>query len=159
MADGHGGKRTPAKPAPVSGPGSLSRRTDGGPQQTVERITGLPYGENGDFNALQSAAPLSASPQALSPEGQALKEQQIGKQAATQLFAPTARPDEPVTAGAPFGPGEGPSSNPGMSAVNSSDARVLSKYLPSLMLQADAPDAPESFRRFVRHLRNASAGG
>ena len=29
----HGGKRTPGNPAPVSGPGQLSQRTDGGPQR------------------------------------------------------------------------------------------------------------------------------
>jgi hypothetical protein len=28
--------------------------------------------------------------------------------APTPLFAPTERPDEPITAGAPFGPGPGP---------------------------------------------------
>lgn len=158
MANGHGGKRTPASPAPVSGPGSLSRRTDGGPQQTLQKMTGLPYGENGDFNAMQSAAPLSASPTALSPEGQALQEQTIGKQAAAALFSPTNRPDEPVTAGAPFGPGPGPQGAPGMSAINGNDARLLSKYLPGLMAQAENVDAPEGFRRFVRHLRNVSAG-
>ena len=32
----HGGKRTPGNPAPVSGPGQLSQRTDGGPQQVLD---------------------------------------------------------------------------------------------------------------------------
>jgi len=108
MAEQHGGARTPRNPAPVSGPGQLSRRTDGGPQQTTVPMTGMAYGENADFNDIQSAAPMAAAPSVsntrtrnTSPTGQ--------RAAATPLFSPTQRPDEPVTAGAPFGPGPGPS--------------------------------------------------
>jgi hypothetical protein len=108
MAEQHGGARTPRNPAPVSGPGQLSRRTDGGPQQTTVPMTGMAYGENADFNDMQSAAPMAAAPSVsntrtrnTSPTGQ--------RAAATPLFSPTQRPDEPVTAGAPFGPGPGPS--------------------------------------------------
>lgn len=107
----HGGKRTPRNPAPVSGPGRMSRRTDGGPQQTTVPMTGMGYGENADFNEMQSAAPLAAAPSVsntrtrnTSPTGQ--------RAAATPLFAPTQRPEEPVTAGAPFGPGPGPQPMP-----------------------------------------------
>lgn len=158
MANGHGGKRTPSAPAPVSGPGALSRRTDGGPQQAAAQITGLPYGENADINALQSAAPLSASPLAQSPAAQDRAAARQGRADASVLMSPTERPDEPVTAGAPFGPGPGPLGNPGVGALNTSDARLLSKYLPSLMAQSENIDAPEGFKRFVRHLRNASGG-
>jgi len=107
MPNGHGGPRTPSNPAPVSAPGRLSRRTDGGPQQTHADMTGMNYGENADFNDLQSSAPMAAAPSVSNarsrntvPTGQS--------SAATPLFAPTQRPDEPVTAGAPFGPGDGP---------------------------------------------------
>ena len=41
----HGGYRTPSNPAPVSGPGSLSQRTDGGPRQVQAEMSGMPYGE------------------------------------------------------------------------------------------------------------------
>jgi len=71
-------------------------------------MTGMAYGENADFNDMQSAAPMAAAPSVSntrtrndSPTGQ--------RAAATPLFSPTQRPDEPVTAGAPFGPGPGPS--------------------------------------------------
>lgn len=111
----HGGKRTPRDPAPVSGPGRMSRRTDGGPQQTTVPMTGMGYGENADFNEMQSAAPLAAAPavsntraRSTSPTGQ--------RAAATPLFAPTQRPEEPITAGAPFGPGPGPEPAPTMGA-------------------------------------------
>ena len=108
MAGEWGGKRTPSNPAPVSGPGQLSQRTDGGPQQVQADMTGMPYGENAEFNTMQSMAPMSASPSARSPRSSARKASQAGGMSATPLFSPTQRPDEPVTAGAPFGPGDGP---------------------------------------------------
>ena len=107
MPEGWGGARTPQNPAPVSGPGRLARRTDGGPSQTTVPMSGMAYGENADYNDMQSSAPLAATPSVSNTR--ARKTSPTGPSvAATPLFAPTARPDEPVTAGAPFGPGEGP---------------------------------------------------
>jgi hypothetical protein len=112
MAERHGGMRRPQNPAPVSGPGQLSQRTDGGPQQTLADMSGMPYGENQAMDAIQSAAPLSASGQT---SARASRRGGAGRQTAsaagmggTPLMSPTQRPDEPVTAGAPFGPGPGP---------------------------------------------------
>ena len=109
MAGPNGGYREPNNPAPVSGPGQLSQRTDGGPQQVQADMSGMPYGENAEFNTMQSMAPMSASPSARSPRASARSARSAGGgMSATPLFAPTQRPDEPVTAGAPFGPGDGP---------------------------------------------------
>lgn len=101
-----GGYQKPRNPAPVSMPGRLSRRTDGGPQQTTTDMTGMGYGENADFNEIQSAAPVAATPPMARPTTRTRR----GGQApmgpvAVPLMAPTQRPNEPVTAGAPFGPG------------------------------------------------------
>jgi len=104
MANGHGGSRVPSNPAPVSGPGALSKRTDG---QGVKYMSGGQYGEGQEMVELQSSAPMSKAPTAprarSGGEAQASLTQQV-----TPLFAPTERPDEPITAGAPFGPGPGP---------------------------------------------------
>lgn len=155
MAEQRGGMRRPQNPAPVSGPGQLSRRTDGGPQQVQAAMSGMPYGENMEFDAIQASAPMSASPSATSPRARQRQARTAGREAgATPLMSPTQRPDEPVTAGAPFGPGEGPPVQPGRMNVNKQDAQMLSKYLPSLMTMAERPDVPDGFRRFVRHLRN-----
>ena len=109
MANGQGGMRTPRNPAPVSGPGQLSQRTDGGPQQTLANMTGMPYGENAEFNTMQAAAPMSAAGQTTARAPRARQGRGGGSGAgAVPLFSPTQRPDEPVTAGAPFGPGDGP---------------------------------------------------
>ena len=152
MANGQGGMRTPRNPAPVSGPGRLSRRTDGGPQQTQATMTGMPYGENAEFNTLQGQAPMSAAGQttARAPRPKPGR----GDGGSVPLFSPTQRPDEPVTSGAPFGPGDGPPTNPTMASLRATDAQMLSKYLPDMMVMAEGPDAPDGFKRFVRHLRN-----
>ena len=130
MANGQGGMRTPRNPAPVSGPGQLSQRTDGGPQQTLANMTGMPYGENAEFNTMQAAAPMSAAGQTTARAPRA--RQGRGGGGAVPLFSPTQRPDEPVTAGAPFGPGDGPSGRMmplGVQATYSL-AETLQKLLP-----------------------------
>lgn len=112
MADGHGGKRTPTNPAPVSGPGSMSKRTDG--KQPAMYMSGGPYGEGQDLMELQTSAPMAEAPSVPRPRmgrsggGMATS----NGRAVTPLFAPTERPEEPLTAGAPFGPGPGPAYTP-----------------------------------------------
>lgn len=98
---GRGGYQAPASPAPVSGPGGLSARTDGGPAQPMRVPTGGAYGQASDLAAMQRAAPL---PQATAPRPGPSR----GGPAAGGVpdpFRPTERPGEPVTAGIPMGPG------------------------------------------------------
>ena len=103
-----GGMRTPNNPAPVSGPGRLSRRTDGGPQQTAAAMTGMAYGENQEFEAIQGAAPMAATPPLGGGRPGAPSGGGMAGLTAEPLFSPTGFPDEPITAGADFGPGVGP---------------------------------------------------
>lgn len=94
----------PNSPAPASGPGALSRRTDGGPAQPLRDLPNAQYGEAKTFRELQQGAPLAQSsplPSTGSPVGG-------GSPSVIPLNAPTTRPDEPVTAGSAFGPGPGP---------------------------------------------------
>jgi hypothetical protein len=159
MANGQGGRRTPGQPAPVSGPGRLSKRTDGGPQQTQAEMTGMPYGENAEFNTLQGQAPMSAAGQTTARAPRPRQGRGGGGMGGpVPLFSPTQRPDEPVTAGAPFGPGEGPPTSPGRLNISQNDAQLLSRYMPDLMVMAQDPNTPDGFKRFVRHLRNAQGG-
>lgn len=108
MAEQQGGMRRPQNPAPVSGPGRLSQRTDGGPQQVQAEMSGMPYGENQEFEAIQASAPMSAAPSAQAPRARQRKASTAGRQSVAPLFSPTQRPEEPVTSGASFGPGAGP---------------------------------------------------
>ena len=89
-----GGYRKPSNPAPISGPGSLSQRTDGGPTQPARYMSGLPYGEGQQNYDNQVAAPMAGNPV---PQ----------MEMPTPLMAPTARPNEPITSGVDIGDGPG----------------------------------------------------
>lgn len=94
----HGGYRRPRNPAAVSGPGKHSRRTDGGPgttlKQAVRYMQGDEYGESKELNDLASSADLAAAPGTQdAPHPESVEPRN------PQLLDPTARPDEPVTAG------------------------------------------------------------
>jgi hypothetical protein len=90
-----GGYRRPNNPAPVSGPGALSQRTDGGATEGFTQgqatYTGLPYGQNKEINQQQSQAPMAAA--AMPP--------------ILSLNEPSMRPDEPMTSGLNMGAGPG----------------------------------------------------
>lgn len=149
----------PQNPAGVSGPGALSKRTDGGPAQALKDLPDARYGENSQFQALQQGASLSASP---SPQGQAqpfdanaLPPNPAAGQV-TPLSAPTARPNEPVTAGAAMGAGPGPSALGGQPAqVADQDMGKISQSLPLFEMMANMHDATPSTRLFVNLLKGA----
>lgn len=88
-----GGYQAPSNPAPVSGPGALSQRTDGNPTQGAKYISGLPYGQGGETYSNQVAAPMQGSNYAVDMP--------------TELMAPTTRPTEPITTGIDIGEGAG----------------------------------------------------
>lgn len=106
-----GGYRRPENPAPVSGPGSLSRRTDG---QGARYMSGGEYGEGQEMMDLQNSAPMSKTetvrPRSARSSSNAIRPMNESE-SVTPLFSPTSRPNEPITAGAAFGPGAGPSQN------------------------------------------------
>lgn len=119
-----GGYRRPENPAPVSGPGSLSRRTDG---QGAMYMSGGEYGEGQEMMDLQNSAPMSKT-ETVRPRSARPRAARSGGAGAglTSLFAPSERPDEPVTAGMPFGPGPGEP----MPEQSRSFANTLRKLLP-----------------------------
>lgn len=93
-----GGYRKPENPAPMSGPGALSQRTDGGPSQGAKYISGLPYGQGQKTYNQQTAAPMAAAEPA--PAAPSLPPM-------LSLNDMTQRPDEPLTAGLDIGEGPG----------------------------------------------------
>lgn len=99
-----GGYRKPENPAPSSGPGALSQRTDGGPAQGAKYIPGLPYGQGQETYAQQTAAPMSGgSPMPSAPSMQPME-------MPAPLMSPSSRPNEPITSGIDFGEGPGSAS-------------------------------------------------
>ena len=88
-----GGKRpvrTKTQAKPVSGPGALSQRTD-----MVNSDPNV-YGDRKATQEIMSGAPMAKAQSVPAPAP------------ITSLFAPTERPNEPVTTGNPLGPGAGP---------------------------------------------------
>lgn len=142
MANGHGGYRRPSNPAPVSGPGRLSRRTDG---QPIMEAPGGDYGDRKELTELQQAAPLSSGPAA--PQGGP----SIDLSGVVPLGAPSMQPDVPVTSGADAGAG------PGMDALGlpdskSADAQFIARHLPAYITQASRADAPPGLVAYVKKL-------
>jgi hypothetical protein len=88
---GRGGYRAPGKPAPVSGPGELSQRTDS--KQPIRVASGGAYGERQALEAQQAAAPL---PQTAGPPQAPTVMSRPGGPGA---FGPTQRPWEDPLSG------------------------------------------------------------
>jgi hypothetical protein len=146
-AAGSGGYRKPSQPAPVSGPGAGSKRTDGGPAQKLRDLPDAQYGEAATFRSLQEKAPLAQTPSAKAPTSKLVGG---GAGSGTPFNAPSARPDEPITSGLGMGAA-------GVSAAEQMQAGDLEKlraYLPALIEAAGRPDATPSFKNYVRILRS-----
>ena len=107
----------------VSGPGKFSVRTD------------LPASQNyGDRKAM--AEQIAGAPTARTPDVRGLPTGQVqaAAQAApqppiTELFAPTQRPNEPITSGVAVGPGPGPEVM-GYAGQSEKLSDILSQMLP-----------------------------
>lgn len=115
-----GGYQKPANPAPASGPGALSQRTDGGPadSQPIRVAPGGAYGDRADMVDLQASAPMAQA--AAAPRSMPAVE-------VTPFGAPTQRPDEPVTAGIDLGAGAGSAALGKQQPPTGSLASVLQK--------------------------------
>lgn len=143
---GRGGYQRPSNPAPASGPGPLSRRTDGGPAQGVKSLPGAGYGENKQFEQIQQGAPMAGSARNPKP----------AMPSVTGLGAPSGRPDEPITAGISRGPGAGPEALGRQSFADQklADLQALADYLPQFERYANTPDASNMMKSFVKYLRS-----
>jgi len=113
---------TPMNPkAGVSGPGKYSVRTDS------LRMGSTSYGEGIDTAAIKSGAPLASTPDTRPMPAAEVRDAAMGP--VTELFAPTSRPNEPITNGIDMGAGAG--SNALMMAKSSEKTSdILAKMLP-----------------------------
>lgn len=87
----------------VSGPGKFAKRTDLEYQSDA-------YGDGVAYDALKSGAPLANTPDvrgATRTEINSAVAQSAPQDALTPLFAPSQRPNEPITTGIDVGPGLG----------------------------------------------------
>lgn len=147
MAEGHGGYRRPSNPAPASGPGKFSQRTDGGPK--VMDMPNAAYGEAAEFEQIQRGAQMGSA-----PSGAAGSAPAPSRPMPTGFGAPTEMPGQPVTAGADAGAGPGSAvlglPNPQDEAADL--ARRYGDILPYLIAKAESPRASQQDKQFVRYL-------
>lgn len=133
--------------AGVAGPGKFSKRTDGLSFQSTE------YGSGVENAANKAGAPLAKTADVRGARASEVRA--AAQEAVTPLYAPTQRPEEPVTAGIPMGAGPGPEvlgmNQP--SADTDADRQKLLSYLPALETIAQSPSSSQSFRNYVRLLR------
>lgn len=134
--------------AGVSGPGKFSKRTDGLSFQSDT------YGAGVENAANKAGAPMARTPDVRGARASDVRE--AAQQApVTPLYAPTQRPDEPITSGVAMGPGPGPEvlgiNQP--SVDTDADRQRLLSYLPALETIAQSPNSSQSFRNYVRLLR------
>ena len=130
----------------VSGPGKFAKRTDLEYQSDS-------YGDGVAMDALKAGAPLERA--AATPSATPTQVRQAAAQSPlTELYAPSQRPDEPITAGVNIS--DGPGSDALMlNQIEQNDRDIVAKYLPSLTSMAAAQDTPQSFRAFVSFLQGS----
>lgn len=106
--------------AGVSGPGKFSVRND---------IPSSSYGEGVETASIQSGAPMAKTPdvRGASLSSMGMAPSQVER--ITPLFAPSQRPDEPITAGIAMGPGPGPEVL-GMAKQTQKTSDALAKMIP-----------------------------
>lgn len=120
--------------------------------------TGLAYGEHQKLQQAQAAAPLGQATPAPAPNAtdrmaQAIQAAQSMPSPEGSLLAPSTRPNEPLQAGLSVGPGPGPEALRQVMPAIPTDDYMLAKWMPTLELMANRPDATVAFRNYVRRLR------
>ena len=130
--------------AGVSGPGKFSVRTD------KLEMGSTAYGEGVETQAIKSGAPLAKTADTRPVPASAMREP------VTSLYAPSERPNEPVTAGIDQGAGVGSDAlmiNQPADYTNF-DANIQS-YTPVLSYIASLQNTSPETRRAIRQLRDS----
>ena len=108
--------------AGAAGPGKFSVRTDG------LNLPSAAYGEGVQTQAIKQGAPLAKTPDVRGATPTEVR-QAASQAPITPLFAPTQRPDEPITAGIAMGAGPGPEVL-GMRPQQETLSQLLAKLVP-----------------------------
>lgn len=105
----------------ISGPGKFAKRTD-------LEYESQAYGDGAAYDAAKAGAPLAKTPDVRGATATEIN-QAVGQEPVTSLYAPTSRPDEPITAGIDMGPGVGSSA---LMMAKSSEklSNILAQMLP-----------------------------
>ena len=109
--------------AGVSGPGKFSKRTDGLSFQSDT------YGAGVENAANKAGAPMARTPDVRGATNTDIR-RAVGQQPVTPLFAPSERPDEPITSGIALGKGAGPEALGARAIPQEKISDILATMLP-----------------------------
>ena len=116
-----------------AGPGKYSTRTDN------LQMGSIAYGEGVETAAIKSGAPLA-------------KTSDVRPQPITSLYAPTERPEEPITTGIDMGEGAGSEVLALRKPDDTNFVASLTSYKPVLNFIADQPNTSPETRAAIRQL-------
>jgi hypothetical protein len=127
----------------VSGPGKYAKRLD--------RMPSNSYGDTKDTAEIASGAPLARTPDVRpAPASQVRTAAQSAP--VTSMFAPTERPQEPVTQGIDIGAGMGSEALAMRQPDDTNFRATITSYKPVLNYIADQPNTSPETRQAIRQL-------
>ena len=124
-----------------AGPGKFSTRTD------KLELGSTAYGEGKETQAIKSAEPLAKTPDVKGTPASAVREAAL-----TPLYAPTQRPDTPVTEGIDLGPGAGSEALMMRQEDDTNFRTAISEYMPVLNFISDQPNTSPETRAAIKKL-------
>lgn len=127
----------------VSGPGKYAKRLD--------RMPSNQYGETKDTAEIASGAPLARTPDTRPTPASQIR---AAAQAAqiTPMFAPTERPQEPITHGIDVGPGMGSEALAMRKPDDTNFRAAIQAAKPVLAFISDQPNTSPETRAAIRQL-------
>ena len=132
--------------AGASGPGKFSKRTD-------MSLGSTSYGEGGETAALNTAA-MKSKTRGIADDVGGRPSNPVAQAPVTPLFAPTERPNEPVTNGIDMGDGAGSEALAMRQPDDANFRAAISSYMPVLAYVSDLPNTSPETRKAIRQLRD-----
>ena len=129
----------------ASGPGKYSKRTDleyqapeyGAGVAMAEQMQGAPLAKSADVRPTPASNVKAAAQEAITP-----------------LYAPSARPQEPITTGVDIGAGAGSEALALRQPDDVNFRSAIQSYMPVLAYIADLPNTSPETRAAIRQLRD-----
>lgn len=142
-----GGKRPGA---PQNNPANVSGT--GGAGQSGRAASGYSYGMNKQINEQAASAPMAKAPQPR-PVSASRMMNESPLSPITSITAETMMPDEPITNGAPVGPGDNSIPNLPTGPSEDPDINMIRDYYPMLEFWASQPGTSQATKDYVQYLR------
>ena len=132
--------------AGASGPGKFSKRTD-------MSLGSTSYGEGQETAMLNTAAP-KATTRGIADNVGGRPSNPVAQAPITPLYAPTQKPEVPITEGIDMGDGAGSEALQMRQPDDENFRAAISSYMPVLAYISDLPNTSPETRKAIRQLRD-----